>query len=217
MPDAPISPEAFALRLLALAEPGARRIVALAGPPGAGKSTLADTVAARLEAARPGCCAVLSMDGFHLDDAVLVPRGWRARKGAPHTFDVGGLAAMLRRLRENAEAEIAVPVFDRAIETARAGARMIPQAVPLVLVEGNWLLLDEAPWPVLRPYFDVTAMLRVPRAEIARRLTARWQGFGLSAAEVAAKVGDNDLPNADRVMTGSAPAMVDIDGLAPGL
>lgn len=216
MPTVPIHPDAFAERLLALVEPGTRRIVALAGPPGGGKSTLAETVAARLEAARPGCCAVLSMDGFHLDDAVLVPRGWRPRKGAPHTFDVGGLAAMLRRLRENTEPEIAVPVFDRAIETARAGARMIPQSVSLVLVEGNWLLLDEPPWPVLRPFFDLTAMLRVPRAEIERRLVERWQGFGLSPAEVAAKLNENDLPNADRVITGSAPAMVEIDAMADG-
>ncbi len=116
----------------ALAErdgPG-RRIVAIAGPPGGGKSTVADALVERLEAARPGEAAVLPMDGYHYDDGVLRARGRRARKGAPDTFDVGGLRQMLARLKRDDEDEVAVPVFDRAIEIARAGARLIPRRRP---------------------------------------------------------------------------------------
>jgi pantothenate kinase len=82
------------------------------------------------------------MDGYHFDDAVLNERGMRARKGAPETFDVGGLGHMLRRLKLNDEDEVAVPVFDRAIEISRAAARLISKTVSTIIVEGNYLLLD---------------------------------------------------------------------------
>ncbi len=124
-------------------QPGAgRRLVAIAGPPGAGKSTVARHLEKRLNAARPGSANVLEMDGYHYDDGLLQQLGRAARKGAPDTFDVGGLAHMLTRLRRNDEGPIAVPVFDRKIEIARAGAVLIPADVSVILVEGNYLLLS---------------------------------------------------------------------------
>jgi len=108
----------------------------------------------------------------------LVPAGLRPRKGAPQTFDVGGLYHTLKRLRARDEAEVAVPVFDRSIEIARAGARLIPASVGVIVVEGNWLLLDQAPWDRLRPMFDVTVMVEVPEPVLRARLQARWQGLG---------------------------------------
>jgi pantothenate kinase len=180
-----------------------RLLVAIAGPPGGGKSTLADALAARLGAVAPGVAAVLPMDGYHYDDAVLIARGLRARKGAPETFDVAGFGHMLARLKRNAEPEIAVPVFDRDLEIARAGARLIPQAVRTLIVEGNYLLLDQAPWTELHAHFDLTVLLREPEAVLRARLTARWEGYRLPAAEVAAKVEGNDLPNGRLVLANS--------------
>lgn len=208
-----LTPEAFTGELVAITgslDPGERRLVAIVGPPGGGKSTFAEALEAAIDAAHPGAAAILPMDGYHYDDEVLVPRGWRPRKGAPHTFDVGGLAAMLRRLRCNDEPEVAVPRFDRAIEIARAGARVIPQSVRLVIVEGNWLLLDDGPWPVLAPLFDLTAMLRADEAELRRRLRARWLEHGLDEAGIRQKVEENDLPNGRHVYASSRPAEVDI-------
>ncbi|WP_299391442.1 nucleoside/nucleotide kinase family protein [Pelagibius sp.] len=207
--EGPLDPEDFLAALedlLSDIPEGGRRLVAIAGAPASGKTTLAAEAERRLNAAMPGSAAVLPMDGFHYDDQVLVPRGWRARKGAPHTFDVGGLAAMLARLKRNDEAAVAVPRFDRTLEIARAGAALIDRTVRLVLVEGNYLLLDEAPWDALAPVFDLTVMIRAEEAVLAERLRRRWVDHGLDAAGIAAKLDDNDLPNARLVYESSRSA-----------
>lgn len=183
-----------------------RQIVAVAGAPGSGKSTLADKLTGKLNARRPGLAAVLPMDGFHYDDQYLVPAGLRPRKGAPHTFDVGGLYHTLKRLRARDEAEVAVPVFDRKIEIARAGARLIPAEVPVIVVEGNWLLLRHAPWDRLLPLFDVTVMVDVPEHILRARLRGRWERLGLTEAQIVEKLEENDIPNGRWVRDGSAKA-----------
>lgn len=204
-------PEALARHLLALA-PGRRVICAIAGAPASGKSTLAERLVDRLNALEPGSAALLPMDGFHYDDLHLVPAGLRPRKGAPETFDVGGLRHMLLRLRANDEEAVAVPVFDRAIEIARAGARLIPRSVRVIVAEGNYLLLDRPPWDALRPLFDVTVMIEVPEDELRRRLRERWEGYGLTEEEIAWKLDGNDLPNGRVVMAESAAADFAIGG-----
>lgn len=181
-----------------------RSITAVAGPPGAGKSTLAEALVEGLNADEPGSAAVFPMDGYHYDDMVLVPRGLRPRKGAPETFDVSGFAHMLGRLRENAEREIAVPVFDRSIEIARAGARMIPQSVRHLVVEGNYILLDQGDWRSLHRHYDTTVMIQVPEDELRRRLSERWKD--LDPAAFAFKMDENDMPNGRLVRTGSVAA-----------
>lgn len=184
----------------------ARSLTAIVGAPGAGKSTLAEAVVARLNEEAADSAAVLPMDGYHFDDRVLVPRGLRHRKGAPETFDVAGFHHMLQRLKRNEEPEIAVPVFDRDLEIARAGARLIPHSVRHLIVEGNYLLLDRPGWSSLRHLFDTTIMIAVPEAVLRQRLVERWQGYQLPPGEVAAKVESNDLPNGRLIMSASAPA-----------
>jgi pantothenate kinase len=188
-----------------------RAIVGVAGPPGVGKSTFADALRDELNARSPGLAEVLPMDGYHFDDLLLNARGWRPRKGAPHTFDVGGLRAMLERLRANEEDEIAVPVFDRAIEIARAGARVIARSVSIVIVEGNYLLLDRPPWTTLAPLLDLTVMLHAPVEVLRARLLERWAGIGLTDDALAAKLEGNDLPNVALVQGRSRPADHTID------
>lgn len=190
-----------------LADQGAaRRLVGIAGPPGSGKSTFTEGLQEKIAARAPAISEVLPMDGFHFDDMLLEARGDRPRKGAPHTFDTGGLIATLRRIMADDGSEIAVPVFDRSIEIARAGARIIGPDVRLILVEGNYLLLDDPAWAPIRECFDVTVFLDVPEAELEARLTQRWIGFGLGGEAFAAKMDGNDMPNVRQVLRGSVPA-----------
>lgn len=174
-----------------------RFMVAIAGPPGSGKSTVAAALAAAL-GERGEKVGVVPMDGFHYDDAVLGARGLAERKGAPETFDFAGFHTLLQRLRGR-EAEVAIPLFDRSTELSRAAAAIVEGTTRLVLVEGNYLLLDEEPWRQLDGLFDLTIYLDVPRAELERRLLERWHGHGRAAEAARRWVETNDLPNADRV------------------
>lgn len=177
--------------------PARRHIIAIAGAPASGKSTLTEGLADEL----PGA-AVLPMDGFHYDDAVLEGWGMRARKGSPPSFDVDGLAHMLARLAADDGRAVAVPVFDRGLEISRAGARIIGPEVRLILCEGNYLLLDDPAWRPLARHFDLTVMVDTPLPVIEARLLDRWRGM----ADGPAKVAGNDLPNARLVVTQSRPA-----------
>ena len=182
----------------------ARSVTAVAGPPGAGKSTLAEGLASALNDREPGSAAVFPMDGYHFDDMILNARGWRPRKGAPHTFDVAGFRHMLARLRRNEEDEIAVPVFDREIEIARNAARVIARGVRHLIVEGNYLLLDTPPWTGLAAYFDTTVFIDVARDTLRTRLEDRWKD--LDAVARVEKLEENDMPNVQLVQSQSRPA-----------
>ena len=178
----------------------ARALVAIVGPPASGKTTLAAELARRV----PGA-AVVPMDGFHLDNALLDAAGTRAVKGAPHTFDAAGLRALLARLRAG-ESPVHVPVFDRAADLSRAAAASVGPGHRVCLVEGNWLLLDRDPWRALHALFDLSVALEVDEATLRERLVARWLAHGHDAAAALARAEANDLPNGRLVGAASVPA-----------
>ncbi len=172
-----------------------RFVVAIAGPPGSGKSTLSEKLRELLP---EGTAEIVPMDGFHYDDRVLGERGSLARKGSPETFDFAGFEALLKRIRAG-EGDIAIPLFDRSMELSRAAAAILGPQVRFVLVEGNYLLLDEEPWSRLAGLIDFSVFLDVPEAVLETRLLARWHTHGFADEEARSKVTSNDLPNARRV------------------
>lgn len=190
---------------------GRRIVIALAGPPGAGKSTAASHLAQALNAGQPGIAALFAMDGYHFDDAVLNARGHRPRKGAPHTFDLDGYRAMLDRLKTDDGSDIAVPVFDRALEIARAGAAIVPGSARIIVTEGNYLLLDSDGWRDLRRRFDIAVFVTAPPETITARLRQRWLGFDYDDAALLTKMEGNDLPNVRLVLGSSTGADFNLD------
>ena len=177
-----------------------RFIVGVAGPPGAGKSTIAEEIVKAIGAG----ARVVPMDGFHYDNAVLDRLGLRPRKGAPETFDALGFLHLMLRLRAGSDA--AIPVFDRDADLARAGADLVTKADKYLIVEGNYLLLNDAPWCDLAPLFDMTVFIDVAEAELDARLVARWHHHGKTPDAARHWIDSNDLPNIRRVIKGSRQA-----------
>ena len=175
---------------------GPRRLLGVVGAPGAGKSTLAALAAAALgERAQ-----AVPMDGFHLAQAELVRLGRAQRKGAPDTFDAWGYAALLRRLRVQTIDEVVyAPDFQRALEEPVAGALPVFAHTPLVITEGNYLLLDDGPWAPVAGLLDAVWYLHVDADLRRERLAQRHQQFGRSRAEALAWIDSTDEPNARRI------------------
>ncbi|HEX4226936.1 MAG TPA: nucleoside/nucleotide kinase family protein [Pseudonocardiaceae bacterium] len=191
-----------------LAAGGQRRILGITGAPGAGKSTLA----AKLVAALDGRAVVVGMDGFHFANTELARLGRIERKGAPDTFDAAGYVALLRRLRAAGPDVVYAPEFRREIEEPIGSAVPVPAEVPLVVTEGNYLLLDIPPWDEVRPLLDEIWFLQPPEDERLRRLVARHQAYGRSLAVANERALGSDQRNADAV----ADTMARADRIIPG-
>jgi len=141
----------------------ARKIIAISGPPGSGKSTFADALCARFNQERDAQCQIIPMDGWH---------------------------------------------YNNDLDLSLASARIISRKTEIILVEGNYLLLDQPGWQDLRPCFDLTAMLDVPMDILKQRLLARWGNLSKEAAQE--KVTANDLPNARLVLANSVSADITV-------
>lgn len=171
---------------------GARFVLGIVGPPGAGKSTLAEQLRDVLN--EDGRVAVVApMDGFHRSNAELDAMGARARKGEPDTFDAEAYVAALRQLRGRGRVEW--PTFSRVTDEPVPGGVVI-DGEPIVITEGNYLLLEDGPWKDVRGLLDEAWFVDVPDEVLVPRLLERFLAGGRSRAEAEAKIAESDLRNA---------------------
>jgi pantothenate kinase len=196
-------PDSFLARIETLLSGQRRVVLGLAGPPGAGKSTVAQWL---LESFR-GRAQLLPMDGFHLAQSELQRLGRAHRKGAPDTFDSEGYVALLRRVHDQREGEVIyAPEFRREIEEPIAGAIALAHETPLVITEGNYLLVDDGPWAQVRPLLDEAWYIGVDDVLRRQRLVARHMQFGRTRAQAEAWVESTDEPNARLIAAGRSRA-----------
>src|SRR5215207_4174548 len=178
-----------------LVRPGERAILGLTGPPGAGKSTLANAVVSAIgDAVR-----LVAMDGFHLAQTELARLGRHDRKGAPDTFDAEGYVALLQRLRDNSDPVVYAPRFDRSIEEPIAGAVPVEHEVPLVVTEGNYLLVQDGAWAGVRPLLDECWYVDLDEGVRIDRLVARHVVFGRTQDQAREWVLRSDQHNAELI------------------
>ena len=183
-----ITPETLVQRIKALSGQG-RKLIAIAGAPGSGKSTLAEDLADQLGPT----AAVMPMDGFHLDNDTLHAMDLFHRKGAPETFDADGFVSLIKRLRD--KDTVPYPTFDRDADRTVPDGGQINETTRIVLVEGNYLLLNQSPWDSLAGLFDMTVRLVVDHETLAARLITRWIDHGLSPENARDRALGNDMVN----------------------
>ncbi len=196
--------EELALSIAELAKNESRFLVAIAGPPGSGKSTLAIALSSEL-LARGETSRVIQMDGFHLDNSNLSKKGLLSRKGASQTFDADGFIDFISRIATG-EDNVAVPAFDRDKDLVVTGAAMVTNEDHILIVEGNYLLIEERPWSNLEPFWNETIFINPGLDVLQERLITRWLEHGLGLEQAQKRALSNDIPNAQYVVENSSLA-----------
>jgi pantothenate kinase len=181
---------------------GGRRLLGICGPPGGGKSTLAERIVDDIG----GRARLVKMDGFHLAQEELARLGREDRKGAIDTFDAEGYVNTLRRLRDAAEDIVYVPQFRREIEEAIAGAVAVPRDVPLIVTEGNYLLVDQGPWHAVAGLLDEVWFVTTAEETRVRWLIERHVRYGRDPDAAKAWALGTDHRNAHLVQATKARA-----------
>ena len=183
-----------------------RFIIAVAGPPGAGKSTLSKQLVQMLKTRSIQSC-IISMDGFHLENSILKRLGLLDRKGSPTTFDVPAFIQVMKRLAAY-ESDVAIPKFDRKKDISIERASIVSTQDKILIVDGNYLLLNDEQWVDLQDIWDETVFINPGMDVLEKRLIDRWLSYGMDNESAKNRAFGNDIPNAKNIIENSLPANI---------
>lgn len=171
-------------------------LIGIAGPPATGKSTLAERLAADLNAAGTKAC-FCPMDGFHLTNAELDERGLREAKGRNDTFDADAFAAAVQRLKSRTS--FWWPIYSRQRHDPIPEGTSISGAEMVFVIEGNYVLSEAEPWRAAGDAFNLRIFVDAPDEALRQRLLNRHQKSGRTQSEALEKIDRTDMPNAQTI------------------
>ncbi|XP_014554009.1 hypothetical protein COCVIDRAFT_40035 [Bipolaris victoriae FI3] len=192
--------------------PSQRMLVALAGVPGAGKSTVSDALLIELAARGIKDVAIVPMDGFHYTREVLSAFADAdvafKRRGAPFTFDAEGCVKLVKSLKTapvttDGEEDLCIsaPTFDHAAKDPVENGISISSRTRLIIVEGNYTLLKQKPWDEIAEICDERWFVDAPVEVVRDRLAQRHLAAGIESSKAAAiaRAEENDIPNGELI------------------
>ncbi|KAI1370194.1 phosphoribulokinase/uridine kinase [Hypoxylon crocopeplum] len=196
-----------------------RLLIAIAGIPGSGKTTLSQIITAALNARHatlhpetPEAVPVavfVPMDGYHLTRAQLSampdPALAHARRGAEFTFDGPAFLQLVQALRAMPVPPLQpvyAPSFDHAVKDPKADDIAILPAHRVVVFEGNYVCLDKTPWREAAALMDERWFVDVAFETARRRLVKRHVRAGIAGDEEEAgrRADENDLVNGEQIL-----------------
>lgn len=174
-----------------LAESPPHRVLGIIGPPGSGKSTLAKDLSSALTIQH----TVVPMDGFHYPQDTLRALGRRERMGASDTFDAAGLSELLTEVGRR-DKVVVFPEFDRTIEEPVPGSIVVSPDDELIILEGNYLLVNDDTWSSIGAFLDLSIYVDIPEDVRVARLIDRHVTFGKNPTDATEWVHRVDQANA---------------------
>ena len=188
-----------------------RILIGIVGPPCSGKSTFSlELNNFLIRKNKKEYSKVVPMDGFHFDNVILKKRNLLARKGDPITFDVYGFIDLVKKIKFNINSSVSFPVFDRDLELSRGSADIVKKINRIIIIEGNYLLLKNAPWNLLKKYIDIFVFLNVDKKILHERSKKRWEYYGISKKEILKKI-NNDMQSVKIVLSNSNKSDITIE------
>jgi len=185
------------LNILEAADKDNRFILGIAGAPASGKSTvskwLSETINRRFERE---IAIIVPMDGFHRYNEELERLGLRQLKGVPETFDAEKFINCLKSIRKDKQETIRCPEYDRTRSSDPIEeAIVVTPDHRVIIVEGNYLLMDIPPWRQVKPLLNESWYLSRSVEKTYPALIQRHMNGGMTREEAEAKVASTDLPN----------------------